>query len=59
MNKICILGSMNMDMVLRVKDQPKEGETILSKSFKKALQQVTLPQIPSAPICFVSSRFPI
>ena len=35
MNKICILGSMNMDMVLRVKDQPKEGETILSKSFKK------------------------
>ena len=35
MNKICILGSMNMDMVLRVKDHPKEGETILSKSFEK------------------------
>ncbi|HCW54212.1 MAG TPA: ribokinase [Clostridium sp.] len=35
MNKICILGSMNMDMVLRVKNQPKEGETILAKSFEK------------------------
>lgn len=35
MNKVCILGSMNMDIVLGVTNQPKEGETILAKSFKK------------------------
>ena len=35
MNKICVLGSMNMDLVLKVKDMPKVGETILSKSFQK------------------------
>ena len=35
MNKVCVLGSMNMDMVLKVKNQPKEGETILAKSFEK------------------------
>lgn len=35
MNKICVLGSMNMDLVLKVKDMPKVGETILSKSFEK------------------------
>lgn len=35
MNKICVLGSMNMDLVLKVQDMPKIGETILSKSFEK------------------------
>ncbi|MDU7964040.1 MAG: ribokinase, partial [Clostridium perfringens] len=25
MNKICVLGSMNMDLVLKVKDMPKVG----------------------------------
>ncbi|WP_300348049.1 ribokinase [Clostridium sp.] len=35
MNKVCVLGSMNMDLVLKVKDMPKIGETILSKSFQK------------------------
>ncbi|MGL4570744.1 MAG: ribokinase [Clostridium sp.] len=35
MNKICILGSINMDLVIKVKEMPKEGETILSKSFEK------------------------
>ena len=35
MNKICVLGSMNMDLVLKVKDIPQVGETILSKSFEK------------------------
>ncbi|MGV2685584.1 ribokinase, partial [Clostridium perfringens] len=34
-NKICVLGSMNMDLVLKVKDIPQVGETILSKSFEK------------------------
>lgn len=36
MNKVCVLGSINMDLVIKVKDMPKEGETILSNSFEKA-----------------------
>lgn len=35
MNKVCVLGSMNMDLVLEINNLPKVGETILSKSFKK------------------------
>ncbi|EJO5346792.1 ribokinase [Clostridium botulinum] len=35
MNKICILGSINMDMVLKVDKMPKEGETILCNCFEK------------------------
>lgn len=35
MNKVCVLGSMNMDLVMKVKDVPRVGETILSKSFEK------------------------
>ncbi|MGL5380388.1 ribokinase [Clostridium sp.] len=35
MNKVCVLGSMNMDLVMKVKDVPQVGETILSKSFEK------------------------
>lgn len=35
MNKICVLGSMNMDMVLKVKAMPKVGETLLSRSMEK------------------------
>lgn len=35
MNKICVLGSLNMDLVLKVNDIPKIGETILSKSSEK------------------------
>lgn len=35
MNKICVLGSMNMDLVMKIKDMPKPGETILSKSYEK------------------------
>lgn len=32
---VCILGSINMDLVLRVNRLVKPGETILSKDFKK------------------------
>lgn len=32
---VCILGSINMDLVLRVDRMVKPGETILSKDFKK------------------------
>lgn len=35
MNKICVLGSINMDMVSRVNKHPKVGETILADSFEK------------------------
>lgn len=35
MNKVCVLGSINMDLVIKVKEMPKVGETILSKSFEK------------------------
>lgn len=35
MNKVCILGSMNMDLVLKIDDLPQVGETILSKSLEK------------------------
>lgn len=35
MNKVCILGSLNMDMVIKVDSMPKEGETILCHHMKK------------------------
>ena len=35
MNKVYVLGSMNMDIVLKVKDMPQIGETIMSKSMEK------------------------
>lgn len=35
MNKVCVLGSLNMDLVLKVNDVPKIGETILSNSSEK------------------------
>jgi ribokinase len=35
MGNICVLGSINMDLVLRVDRMVKPGETILSKGFQK------------------------
>ncbi|PRR79711.1 ribokinase [Clostridium vincentii] len=35
MNKVCVFGSMNMDLVMKITDLPKDGETILSKSYEK------------------------
>lgn len=35
MKNICVLGSINMDEVLRVENLVKSGETIFSKEFKK------------------------
>lgn len=34
MKKLCVIGSLNMDLVTTVKDFPKPGETILGESFK-------------------------
>lgn len=36
MNKVCILGSINMDMVVSVNKMPLIGETIFSDNFKLA-----------------------
>ena len=36
MNKVCILGSINMDMVVSVSKMPLVGETIFSDNFKLA-----------------------
>lgn len=59
MNKICILGSMNMDMVLRVKNQPKEGETILANSFEKipggkGANQAVAAKRSGAEVCMIA-----
>ncbi|MBE6050266.1 MAG: ribokinase [Clostridium sp.] len=59
MNKICVLGSMNMDMVLRVKNQPKEGETILAKSFEKipggkGANQAVAAKRSGAEVCMIA-----
>jgi ribokinase len=35
MNKVYVLGSMNMDIVLKIKNMPHIGETIMSKSMEK------------------------
>ncbi|MBU3158336.1 ribokinase [Clostridium frigoris] len=36
MNKVCILGSINMDMVVSINKMPLVGETIFSENFKLA-----------------------
>lgn len=36
MNRICILGSINMDLILNVKKMPQVGETILGENLKNA-----------------------
>lgn len=35
MNKVCILGSINMDMVIKVDEMPKEGQTILADGIER------------------------
>lgn len=35
MNKVCVLGSINMDLVVKVNNIPRVGETILSQLFEK------------------------
>lgn len=58
MNRVCILGSINMDLVLRVDRMVKSGETILSKDYKKisggkgANQAVAAKRLGST-VCFI------
>lgn len=60
MQNICVLGSINMDLVLRVDRMVKPGETILSKSFQKisggkgANQAVAAKRL-GANVCMISS----
>lgn len=35
MNRVCVLGSINMDLVINSKRIPKVGETVLAKDIKK------------------------
>ncbi|OPJ57028.1 ribokinase [Alkalithermobacter paradoxus] len=35
MNKICVIGSLNMDLVVNVDDMPKVGQTVMGANFKK------------------------
>lgn len=36
MNKICVLGSLNIDLIINVKKMPQVGETILGDNLKNA-----------------------
>ncbi|MBQ3420714.1 MAG: ribokinase [Romboutsia sp.] len=35
MKKICVIGSLNMDLVVNVDDMPKKGQTLIGSSFKE------------------------
>lgn len=59
MNKVCLLGSMNMDMVFKVKNHPKEGETILAESFEKVpggkgANQAVAAKRSGADVCMIA-----
>lgn len=59
MSKVCVLGSINMDLVLKVKNMPKEGQTILSKSFEKipggkGANQALAARRSGADVCMIS-----
>ena len=35
MNKICVIGSINMDLVVNVDEMPKKGQTLIGSNFKE------------------------
>lgn len=35
MNKICVIGSINMDLVVNVGEMPKKGQTLIGSNFKE------------------------
>ena len=59
MNKVCVLGSINMDLVIKVNEMPKEGETILSESFEKiaggkGANQAVAAKRSGAEVCMIA-----
>ena len=63
LNKVTVLGSMNMDIVYRVKNKPKDGETIFGKSIeyicggKGANQAVSAKRLGSE-VCMIGKIGP-
>ncbi|MDU7967611.1 MAG: PfkB family carbohydrate kinase, partial [Paeniclostridium sordellii] len=35
MKKICVIGSLNMDLVVNVDEMPKKGQTLIGSKFKE------------------------
>ncbi len=35
MKNICVIGSLNMDLVVKVNDRPKGGQTVIGGDFKE------------------------
>lgn len=59
MNKVCVFGSMNMDLVMKITDLPKDGETILSKSYEKisggkGANQAVAAKRSGADVCMIA-----
>jgi ribokinase len=63
LNKVTVLGSMNMDIVYRVKDKPKDGETIFGKSIEyicggKGANQAVSSKRLGAEVCMIGKIGP-
>ena len=54
MKKICVIGSLNMDLVVNVDEMPKKGQTLIGSSFKEVPGGKGANQ--AVAICCVESR---
>ena len=58
MNKICVIGSINMDLVVKVDEMPKKGQTLIGSNFKevpggKGANQAVAASRLGANVCMV------
>ena len=58
MNKICVIGSINMDLVVNVDEMPKKGQTLIGSNFKevpggKGANQAVAASRLGANVCMV------
>ena len=58
MNKICVIGSINMDLVVNVGEMPKKGQTLIGSNFKevpggKGANQAVAASRLGANVCMV------
>ena len=58
MNKICVIGSINMDLVVNVDEMPKKGQTLIGSDFKevpggKGANQAVAASRLGANVCMV------